>query len=613
MADFPLPPPSIQLRLYADDIQFSITKDIQSEAQAELQRYANQVAAWTRTWHLRLSILKCAAMLFSRRKRVANPLVLKIGDDIIPTVSSFKFLGVIFDSRLYWYAHLRELESKIRRTGGLLKSLTTRRAGLGFRSLLRIFSALIRSQIDYGAVVLSSLPKHRTRNLDVIQNGLLRALVGGFKSTPTALLHIETGILPLSDRWQQLTAIYLFRLDSKPWNPTYESIWRATHSNIVWKQQSTPYIIPAIHSHRLLDQHIFCKDYLDYPVVSPFPPWSRLEFDINYFPMTKKEACVNPIVTAAKFLECLTSVENPNITHLPVHTDASCVEDPFSAACAIFAPKVNLSLSWALSNLKNNFTAELYGILMALRSVYQFDYDKITIFTDSKSAVDALSNRNCESSPVILQILNEIENHSAAGTRVCFTWIPSHCGIPGNEFVDTLANQGRTAPSNGHLHNAISTEEKIAAHRRNLSTSIIAKLKSDQFNCAVLARSSLGPFPWLLHPSRRIQTALIHLRSGHNRLNYHMSKIDINISPNCPHDCEADETPDHVLTECPEYEPFRGPLRRFFLHNTGHEEDFVFDSISILGLNKNIPTALQHKIQQLLICFLNESDLIHRV
>ena len=123
----------------------------------------------------------------------------------------------------------------------------------------------------------------------------------------------------------------------------------------------------------------------------------------------------------------------------------------------------------------------------------------------------------------------EIENHRASGRRICFTLIPSHCGIPGNEFVDTLASQGRTAPSNGHLHNAISPEEKIAAHRRNLSTSIIAGFKHNQFNCAVLARSSLGPFPWLLHPSRRIHTSLFRLRSGHNRLNYHMSKIDSNI------------------------------------------------------------------------------------
>lgn len=184
MADFPLPPPSIKLCLYADDIQFFIARDEQKEAQAELQHYANQVLLWTRTWLLRLSIPKCAAMLFSRRKRAAPPLVLKIGNDTILTVSSFKFLGVLFDSRLYWYAHLRELETKIKRTGGLLKSLTAKRADLGLRSLLRIFSALVRSQIDYGVVVLSSLPKNRTKTLDVIQNGILRFLIGGFKSTP---------------------------------------------------------------------------------------------------------------------------------------------------------------------------------------------------------------------------------------------------------------------------------------------------------------------------------------------------------------------------------------------------------------------------------------------
>ena len=158
------------------------------------------------------------------------------------------------------------------------------------------------------------------------------------------------------------------------------------------------------------------------------------------------------------------------------------------------------------------------------------------------TCIEHIFNRNFQSSPVILLIFDEIENHRASGTRICFTWIPSHCGIPGNEFVDILANQGRTAPSNGHLHNAISPDEKITAHKRNLSTNIIAKLKHDEFNCTVLARSSLGPFPWLLHPSRRIQTALFRLRSGHKRLNYHMSKIDNNTPPNCPNDCDSYET-----------------------------------------------------------------------
>jgi len=56
MADFPLSPPSVILRLYADDIQFSTTKDNQKESQAELQKFANQILLWTKTWLLRLSV-----------------------------------------------------------------------------------------------------------------------------------------------------------------------------------------------------------------------------------------------------------------------------------------------------------------------------------------------------------------------------------------------------------------------------------------------------------------------------------------------------------------------------------------------------------------------------
>ena len=63
--------------------------------------------------------------------------------------------------------------------------------------LLRIYKALIRSKLDYGASGLINIPNSRIESLEKTQNQLLRIILGCLKSTPKALLHIETDTPPL--------------------------------------------------------------------------------------------------------------------------------------------------------------------------------------------------------------------------------------------------------------------------------------------------------------------------------------------------------------------------------------------------------------------------------
>lgn len=67
-----------------------------------------------------------------------------------------------------------------------MKTLTRGRTHLGLRSfftLLRIYNALARSRIDYGAVMLCCLPKYKFQLVETTQNTLLRAILGRMSST----------------------------------------------------------------------------------------------------------------------------------------------------------------------------------------------------------------------------------------------------------------------------------------------------------------------------------------------------------------------------------------------------------------------------------------------
>ena len=76
----------------------------------------------------------------------------------------------------------------------------------------------------------------------------------------------------------------------------------------------------------------------------------------------------------------------------------------------------------------------------------------VIIFSDSKSALEALQNRPYQdqiTSEIALGINNLIAAHAVHVTLQC---IPRHCNISGNETADKLAKIGATTTKNPSLH-----------------------------------------------------------------------------------------------------------------------------------------------------------------
>ena len=99
---------------------------------------------------------------------------------------------------------------------------------------------MIRSKLDYGALILTTIPKTKLKKLETTQNQILRGILGCFKSTPIPLILIETGISPIRDRWDMLATRYLTNLSTKTWNSAYPSLYKMAKNTKIWKPRSTP-------------------------------------------------------------------------------------------------------------------------------------------------------------------------------------------------------------------------------------------------------------------------------------------------------------------------------------------------------------------------------------
>uniref|UniRef100_A0A8C6S2Z8 Reverse transcriptase domain-containing protein n=1 Tax=Neogobius melanostomus TaxID=47308 RepID=A0A8C6S2Z8_9GOBI len=113
----------------------------------KVQGAINGVVEWGLDWGFRFSVEKTKTVFFTR-KRVREDLKLRMYGEEVERVSSFKFLGVVFDSRLTWKNHIDRIEEKCKKVVNVMRCLAGRDWGASCSALKRLYQALIKSVFD---------------------------------------------------------------------------------------------------------------------------------------------------------------------------------------------------------------------------------------------------------------------------------------------------------------------------------------------------------------------------------------------------------------------------------------------------------------------------------
>ncbi|GFY32384.1 RNase H domain-containing protein [Trichonephila clavipes] len=95
--------------------------------------------------------------------------------------------------------------------------------------------------------------------------------------------------------------------------------------------------------------------------------------------------------------------------------------------------------------IASNFTSELVAIREALLLYQQNPHvidstEGLVIFSDSKSAIEAIRNGETNISCDIITLLEQLHNKRKS---CILQWIPAHVNIEGNECADSLAKEAR--------------------------------------------------------------------------------------------------------------------------------------------------------------------------
>ncbi|GFT77616.1 uncharacterized protein LOC103524116 [Trichonephila clavipes] len=195
--------------------------------------------------------------------------------------------------------------------------------------------------------------------------------------------------------------------------------------------------------------------------------------------------------------------------------------------------------------LTTHFDGEVEAIHIALQqlAVRLPPIERALILSDSTSALQALSNYN-ENNRLRVQNCRELLGKIKG--KIVFQWVPSHCGLWGNERADFLAKKGTGIFQNFRrdltLHSAKLEIKRIFRESFRLTANRVARDKP----WSTLCKKSHG----VPSSPRAAAVAKFRLLTGHDCLCAHLFCFNLVTSPICVLcDTGQDMTAAH-LDEC---------------------------------------------------------------
>ena len=124
------------------------------------------IASWGRKWQVTFAPEKTQLMVISRSSRPPNLPVVKLENKTLDYQSTMNILGILFDSRLTFTKHVKDLAGRAARKFACLRRIARFLDGEGCTA---IYNSQIRSLMEYSPLVWSSCPPSYLRLLDKIQ------------------------------------------------------------------------------------------------------------------------------------------------------------------------------------------------------------------------------------------------------------------------------------------------------------------------------------------------------------------------------------------------------------------------------------------------------------
>ena len=546
-------PQDLQSSLFVDDFAICASARSLRHAERQVQLCINQVLSWVKENGFRFSSSKTVAIHFYNGNKIDEPNIM-LGNDKINAVHEARFLGVLFDRKLSFLPHIRDLRAKCMKSLNILRVVGKTDWGADRKTLLHLYKALVRSKLDYGSIVYGSSTKTNLQLLDTVHHAGLRIALGAYRTSPVESLYTEAGETSLDLRRKKLMLNYVIKLKSLPDNPAYDCVFSPKRKLINTCEAHETFRKPlSLRVRPLLEKAGINLDVIEeHDIASLTAPWElevpEVFLGLSSFP---KESTSEAVYKQA-FLELSESFKD----FFKIFTDGSKRDSskepddssnepklPDGVGSAAFSKDVTFS-----SRLPDEFSvysAELWAIVLALKMCYQSRKKKFIIFSDSLSALTAIAEKNLEH-PLLQDIFERYSLLCQEGKKVSFAWVPSHKKIDGNVQADNAAKNAITDP------NVLQTKTCFSDVKSKIKTYVLDTWQRDwnrePENKLYKVQDERSKALPRFSRNRKEETVLTRLHIGHTHMTHGYLLRDEE-PPFCV-PCDEPCTVEHILIEC---------------------------------------------------------------
>ena len=174
---------------YADDTALHFEGSSWDEVQIKVKRGLFHVKGWLDSHKLTLNLQKTHYIAFSLTS-INRPYFTSIAvenfEHSINEVEQTKYLGIIIDKHLRWENHIIKLTNNIKK---LIYKFYLLREILSEKLLISVYRALVESLIRYGIMVWGGMCETVLKQLNVMQNTILKIIFKKNKRYSTSLLY----------------------------------------------------------------------------------------------------------------------------------------------------------------------------------------------------------------------------------------------------------------------------------------------------------------------------------------------------------------------------------------------------------------------------------------
>ena len=123
-----------------------------------LQKAIDSVSIWTKMNGFHFSVGKTKAISFhnKRKHKERYKPTLSLYGSSIEVKEEIKFLGMIFDSKMTWIPHFKEMKKRVAPAINLLRTLAHLRWGSDRKTLSNLYQSLILTKLDYRCHIYGS-------------------------------------------------------------------------------------------------------------------------------------------------------------------------------------------------------------------------------------------------------------------------------------------------------------------------------------------------------------------------------------------------------------------------------------------------------------------------